>query len=281
MSAIQLNLEALANKFDIFLIDQFGVLVNGNGAYSFAPVALSKLAALGKRIIILSNSGKRSAPNIARLVALGFARDSFETILSSGEVAFEYLKSQIGVTIKPETEVLVVSRDNDFSSIEGLPLHLTQTPEDANLIILAGSQGDVRELNTYKALLENPAHRGVLCLCTNPDMNMLTPSGQKFGAGRIAKMYQEMGGDVKWIGKPHAMIYEAAFQLLGQPARARVLCVGDSPAHDIKGARDAGFMSALVRTGIYADMNDLDLAEICKKIDTRPDFILPKFAFSH
>ncbi len=281
MSLVQTDIETLAESFDIFLIDQFGVLLSAERAFAFAPAALSQLASMGRRIIILSNSGKRSAPNIARLVSCGFERDSFETVLSSGEVAFEYLQSKIGTSIKAQTKVFVISRDKDVSSIEGLPLVRTSSPEDAEIIILAGSQGDIMGLNSYRTLLENPARRGVLCLCTNPDMTMLCKSGATFGAGQIANMYLEMGGVVEWIGKPYAMIYDTAFQLLGQPERSRVLCIGDSLAHDIVGARNAGFSNALVRTGIHGDMSDLDMTEMYKDIDAYPDFVLPKFAFSH
>ncbi len=46
---------------------------------------------------------------------------------------------------------------------------------------------------------------------------MLTAEGTAFGAGRIAELYQELGGTVRWIGKPFADIYAAAIDFLGHP----------------------------------------------------------------
>ncbi|MBL4646730.1 MAG: TIGR01459 family HAD-type hydrolase [Hyphomicrobiales bacterium] len=279
--SVQLDsLDALAEQFDTFLIDQFGVLMKGDGPYAFAPAALQKLAALGKRIIVLSNSGKRSVHNNDRFVTNGFTRESFETVLSSGEVAFDYLKLRIGDTIQASSKVLVLSREGDLSSIEGLPLTATENPDEADLILLAGSRGDVQTLEDYRTVMQGPADRGIKCLCTNPDMTMLTPKGLRFAAGKIASLYEDMGGNVEWIGKPYPMIYDAAYRLLGQPARDTIVCIGDSPAHDILGGQRAGFKTTLVRTGIHADESDAMIAYECEKLGTVPDFIMPQFSFS-
>lgn len=274
------DLDDITPHFDTFLIDQFGVLLNGDGAYSFAPSALQHLAGLGKRIVLLSNSGKRAERNNQRLVHHGFNRNSFETVLSSGEVAFSYLKDHIGLDIKPGAKVLLLARDDDVSAIDGLSLELTENPDDADLILLAGSMGDEMDLAAYRAKLSGAAARGVACICTNPDMTMMTSVGKRFGAGKIAELYEELGGSVHWIGKPHKMIYEAALKLLGETDRKRVLCIGDSPAHDIAGGQAAGLQTALVRTGIHAEDTDADIEAECKKLGVTPNFFLSRFSFS-
>lgn len=267
----------LAQQFDAFLIDQFGVLLNGNGAYPFAPKALSTLAATGKPILLLSNSGKRAAPNEARLTKLGFNRADYLGVLSSGEAAYAALQRRIGDTIPKGAKVWVHARDNDTSAIDGLPLTRIDSPDTADLILLAGSQGDSRSLAQYHTLLQTAAARRVPLICTNPDIEMLTPSGTHFGAGRIASLYQSLGGPVEWIGKPHPLIYaEAALRLPGIPA-ARILCIGDSPAHDIAGGHAAGHATALVRTGLHADLSDADLHALCVAERAMPDFILRRF----
>ena len=84
---VSLNgLAELADRFDVFVLDQFGVLHDGSTPYPGAVDALRLLKAAGKHILLLSNSGKRSAPNEARLVRLGFEPDSWDHFLSSGEV---------------------------------------------------------------------------------------------------------------------------------------------------------------------------------------------------
>lgn len=274
-------LDGIAPQFDAFLIDQFGVLLNGEGAYPFAPPALRRLADMGKRIVLLSNSGKRAERNNQRLVHHGFDRSSFETVLSSGEVAFGYLRDHIGADIQQGAKVLLLARDDDVSAIDGLALELTDNPDDAELILLAGSRGDEMELSDYRAKLAGAAARDVTCICTNPDMTMMTSDGKRFGAGKIANLYEELGGSVHWIGKPHKMIYEAALALLGDTDRTRIMCIGDSPVHDIAGGQAAGLQTALVRTGIHAEDTDADIEAECRGLGAMPDFFLSRFSFSH
>lgn len=279
MSLELTTFDDMALQFDAFLIDQFGVLLNGEGAYPFAPAALQRLAEMGKRVVLLSNSGKRAERNNKRLVRHGFGRNSFETVLSSGEVAFGYLKDHIGTDIKPGAKVLLLARDDDVSAIDGLSLELTSDQDEADLILLAGSRGDEMELSDYRIQLAAAAVRNVPCICTNPDMTMMTAVGRRFGAGRIAGLYEELGGSVHWIGKPHKMIYDAALALLGDADTNRILCIGDSPAHDIAGGQTAGLRTALVRTGIHADDTDADLVAECKKLGAMPDFFISRLAF--
>lgn len=53
-------LSAVADAYDAFLVDQYGVLRDGRGPYPGAAETLVRLKQAGKRVIILSNSGKRS-----------------------------------------------------------------------------------------------------------------------------------------------------------------------------------------------------------------------------
>jgi HAD superfamily hydrolase (TIGR01459 family) len=273
------TLARLALEYDAFLVDQFGVLLSGDGAYPYAPAALSRLAKNGKPVLLLSNSGKRADPNIARLLRLGFARDSFLTVLSSGEAAHAELAHRIGASLPRGARVLVLSRDGDLSGIEGLDLVVTGDAGAADLILLAGSEGDTRSLGSYRDQLADAAARGVPCLCSNPDMTMLTTAGTTFGAGRITDLYAELGGPVERLGKPFPLIYRVAARMLPDVAPHRVLCIGDSPEHDIAGGRAAGHATALVRSGIHAYVPPSDLIEHCKKIGALPDFILPAFQF--
>jgi HAD superfamily hydrolase (TIGR01459 family) len=272
------TLHDLAHRFDVFFIDQFGVLLDGTAAYPGAAEALKALATKGKRIVVLSNSGKRAEQNAQRLVRMGFDRSSFETVMSSGEAAHWDLAGRIGRSIVPGASVLILARDGDLSCIEGLDLVPTEDPAEAALVLISGSRGEDIPLGAYARMLANPARRGVTALCTNPDMTMLTEKGRFFGAGRIAALYRELGGQVEEIGKPHALIYEAASARVGHPGPNRVICMGDSPAHDVRGAHGAGYAAALVRTGIHADESLEELLAKAPPSD-RPDFILQTFAW--
>lgn len=268
------DLMTLAPQYDAFLIDQFGVLLDGTGAYQGAAAALSSLTGMGKQVVLLSNSGKRAVPNSARLTRLGFDRDSYITVMSSGEAAFAEIKGRIGQDIAPGAAVWVHARDGDMSAVAGLDLTPVDESAAADLLIIAGSRADEFDRAHYRRWLAPAAQRDVPAFCTNQDIKMLTPQGQRFGAGVIAQLYEELGGTVEWVGKPYPLIYRMAQAVLG-PSK-RILCIGDSPEHDIAGGQAAGFATALVRTGLHAGLSEDALLEHCRAT-AMPDFIIPSF----
>lgn len=273
---IRTTLALLAPQFDAFLIDQFGVLLNGNGAYEFAPRSLERLANLGKPIVLLSNSGKRAVSNEARLSKLGFSRDSYLMVMSSGEAAYYELYRRIGHTLPQHAKIWLHARDNDTSAIDGLNLVRVDSPDEADLLLLAGSNTDTIEFKNYISLLGNAALRRTPMICTNPDLKMLTATARYPGAGAIAEAYAKCGGPVELIGKPYPLIYAEAARHFPGIAADRILCIGDSPIHDIAGGKAAGHKTALVRTGLHADITDAELMNFCAD-DMMPDFILPAF----
>lgn len=269
------GLRAIAGRFDAFLIDQYGVLRDAAGPYPGAIETLATLKAHGARIIILSNSGKRAATNRARLARIGFDPAGYDAFVTSGETAWHLIHD--GRVRPPGRRCLLITNDDDASMIADLGLERTDDGARADLVLIAGSRGAEAGLDHYRALLAPAAARGVTCLCTNPDRIMLTPRGTTFGPGRIADIYEELGGHVRRIGKPFPDIYERALALLPGVARGRILCIGDSVEHDIAGARRAGLASLLVRTGILADNDDGALMRLYDDHHAAPDFVLPAF----
>ncbi|MCO5063612.1 MAG: TIGR01459 family HAD-type hydrolase [Rhizobiaceae bacterium] len=266
----------LVPMFDAFLIDQFGVLHDGSAPYPGAVETLTNLKSTGKTIVLLSNSGRRSAPNEERLLRLGFRKGSWDSFLSSGEVAWRMLATSPDHAGR---NCLLLARGGDKSAIEGLPLNLVETGNDADVVLLSGSEADTYDMDHYRRLLEPAATRQVPCICTNPDKIMLTPVGPRFGAGQIAEVYAGMGGPVKWIGKPFPEIYDAAKELIGHALAARTACIGDSIEHDIAGGQQAGLSTVLVATGVLDSLSDGERAELYKKHGAAPDYLLPAFAW--
>jgi HAD superfamily hydrolase (TIGR01459 family) len=267
------GIASLVDGFDTYFLDQFGVLHDGAAPYPGVLDCLWAMRAAGSKIVILSNSGKRAAENERRMMQLGFEPGMWDLFLSSGEAAWRMFAD--GTDFKAGMKCLLISRDDDRSAIEGFGLELVEDAANADVILLTASEGDRLELDHYRRTLAAGARSGVPCICTNPDKVMLTRAGPKFAAGRIAELYEEMGGRVTWIGKPFPAIYEAALKAMGSPPRERVLCVGDSPEHDIAGAKSAGLASALVRTGIHAELSDAELQTRWEQHKAAPDFILP------
>lgn len=267
---------ALAKHYSVFLLDQFGVLHDGQRPYPGAVEALSALKRAGTTVALISNSGKRAEPNERRLLKLGFEAGSWDHFVSSGEVAWRSFHNMAGSgALRAGTRCLLISRDGDHSAIEGLSLVPTGRGDDAELVLITASEGDRYDLDHYRRLLGPAAERQVPCFCTNPDRVMLTAVGPRFGAGEIADLYEQLGGSVTRIGKPYPAIYEAALELAGNPALDDVISVGDSVEHDIAGGKAAGVATALVLSGILADSGDL--AGLFDKLDARPDYTLDAF----
>jgi HAD superfamily hydrolase (TIGR01459 family) len=259
--------------------DQYGVLHDGQKPYPGARDALAALKSRSVKIVVLSNSGRTGAANAERLTTLGFEPGLYDFLVTSGDVARTLLKrGRFPAPLAPGARCFVISsgRDNEFALALGLVP--AARSEDADLVIIAGSQADKVSLDDYRAMLAPAARRGTPCMCVNPDKLMLTAAGNAPGAGRIAEIYEELGGVVTWVGKPFPEIYRAAAELSRVEDPRDVLCVGDSVEHDIAGANRFGAFAALVRTGILAGLSDKELAAEIGRHEALPDYVIRNLA---
>jgi HAD superfamily hydrolase (TIGR01459 family) len=267
LQPLDVALEPLAGNYRAFLVDQFGTLHDGAQLYPGALEAMRLMRRCGP-VVLLSNSGKRAAPNAERLEAVGIPPDCYNVMLSSGELGWQKLRAW-----RAGTRVLLLSRGGDTSLLADLPLELVTDGADADLVVIAGSEADRLPMDYYVERLRPAASRGVGALCLNPDRTMVLGRNTAPGSGRIAELYESLGGRVSWIGKPHPEIYRAALAAVGNPEPATVLAVGDSVEHDIAGAKALGCAAALVRTGIAA-VTDAKLAAEYRRWKVQPDFVL-------
>lgn len=249
------GLSQIAKNFDAMLIDQFGVIHDGQKLYAGAAEVLRALHDLAIPVVITTNSGKRAATNVDRVVEIGIAREHFVDCVSSGEVAFQLLDVKRAFLIGKAGE------DYGFEPINFV------TPAEAEVMLILGSNAPETTLADYEAMFQSISLPAVCC---NPDKQMLTPHGLQPAPGTIADLYARMGREVRWIGKPYADIYNYAMQLLGRPSR--VLCIGDSAEHDVAGGRAAGLQTLLVQQGISADLSQ-------GEIEPSPDFIMRDFCW--
>ncbi|MEF2552549.1 TIGR01459 family HAD-type hydrolase [Aurantimonas sp. A2-1-M11] len=255
------RLRDIADRYDAFFLDQFGVVHDGTDAYPGAPEVVAALAGLGKPVLFVTNSGRPAAFNEARLARLGVARSHYLACVTSGDVAISLCEDgTIALPQDREIRCLTLSSPGDTNLSDRLGCIPVETGENADLVVIAGSQADRIAMSDYEDHLRPAARRGVPCICTNPDRQMLTPRGLVPAAGAIADLYAALGGDVTFVGKPHGEIYAAAHALIAEIPPARILCVGDSIDHDMAGAAAFGAARALVRTGILADADDATVA---------------------
>ena len=270
----------LLDDFDVFLVDQFGVLIDSSNPYPGALDALQAIKDRGKRAIILTNSAKRATHSEERLARLGFTRDAYFKILSSGDVAHKLLAGRVEKIAPERLRIWFHIDSHKASPMAGLDVDLVGDPGKASLLVIGSAMGEVMTMGEYRELLSAAAKKRTPCICINPDLEKLTPDGVCFGAGRVARLYHDLGGPTEWVGKPYSLIYDEIGRFLKDVAPQRVLCIGDSPAHDIAGGKAAGFKTALVRTGIHEKMTLNELSTLCRWHNVEPDFIIPAFNVS-
>jgi HAD superfamily hydrolase (TIGR01459 family) len=266
---------AIASSFKAVFFDQYGVLHDGRNPYPGARDALSALKSRGVKIVVLSNSGRTGAANAERMTALGFDSGVYDFLVTSGDVARTLLKrGRFPALLAPGARCFVISTGGDDEFASALGVASTAHSAEADLVVIAGSQADKVSLDDYRTMLAPAARRRTPCMCVNPDKLMLTAAGNAPGAGRIAEIYEELGGAMTWVGKPFPEIYRAAAELSQVQNPRDVLCVGDSVEHDIAGANRFGAFAALVRTGVLADLSDNELASEIGRHEALPDYVI-------
>ena len=65
------GLRTIVERFDHVLLDQWGTLHKGEAIFPEAYECVARLREAGKKVLVLSNSGKRANDNEQRLAALG------------------------------------------------------------------------------------------------------------------------------------------------------------------------------------------------------------------
>jgi HAD superfamily hydrolase (TIGR01459 family) len=247
-------LSAIADRFDHVLLDQWGTLHEGNAVFPAARDCVAKLKTAGKRVLVLSNSGKRARSNADRLTRLGLPPTAYDGILTSGEVTWAGLRQR---SRAPFTDLgrscFLVTRGGDHSVVGGLGLSIVTEIEKADFILLAGLDDDVADPEHWRARFTTAATRRLPMLCANPDLTMFSANGLIPAPGALARFYEKLGGAVAFVGKPHAPIFEAALEQLGHPDPKRVLMIGDSLDHDVAGARTEGMLTLLLGAGVHRD----------------------------
>lgn len=245
----------ISDSYMGFIVDQWGVLHDGEKPYDGVIECLRELKARKKYIIVVSNSGKRAEQNRERMKQIGIGPSLYDEIITSGELTWQGLKTQNhGFFKNLGKKCYIISRGQDRSIIEGLDLQVVADIKDAEFLIISGADSPEMTLEDYEPILKTAVRKQMLAICANPDSRGIMGGVDIMGPGTLARRYQEFGGVVHFIGKPHPPIFEHCKKLL--QAReiypGETIIVGDAMAHDILGGSLVNIDTCLVKCGLHA-----------------------------
>lgn len=281
------GLSDLSDSYMGWILDQWGVLHDGNKPYDGVIEALQELKKRKKQIILLSNSGKRAKTNADRLEKIGFDVSLFTDIITSGEMTWQGLKNRDeGIFKGLGDQCLLFSRQNDTAILDGCGISVVDTVEKADFILMSGIDRVDKQLSDYEPYLREGVRKGLKMICANPDMRALMGAQTYLGPGQVAKKYADFGGVVHYIGKPHAPIYRTVMARFTDVLPSQMVMVGDSLGHDILGAAQVGLDACLVGTGVHAaaykQAQSMDhlikiLSTLAVNYGVRPNFFVSNF----
>jgi HAD superfamily hydrolase (TIGR01459 family) len=282
------GLSALAPRYDGYILDLWGVLHDGVHAYPGAAACLGELRRHGKGIVILSNAPRRAAEVARRTSELGLGPDLYDWLLSSGEEAWRHLRQRQDTWYAGlGRRVLCFMAGRDLGMLDGLDLEIVDDVAKADFLLALGVESANDRVEDFETALAAAARRRLKMVCANPDLEVVRGGVREICAGALARRYEELGGPVRYHGKPHASVYQACLARLGL-APARVLGVGDSLRTDIAGAIGAGIDSLLVTGGIHAEElgtaagaspDPVRLAEVCRRAGHPPTAAIGAFVW--
>jgi len=262
---------AIADRFDLVVLDAWGVLNIGTEPIAGAAAAVAALRGGGKRLLVLSNDGTREPAAAA---------------LRHRSRGFDFAAEEVVVGIALLPEVLTGLATREPLGLIGDPPAPYPALTDAMLPLgddpaVYDGVGGVVFLSSDKwseerqALLQQSlARRPRPLVVGNPDIVSPEPQAMAAEPGYYAHRLADATGIAPiFCGKPFAPIYQRIRARHPEIAAERVLCVGDTLHTDILGGRAAGCRTLLVEEGFCRDRDAVALAAAC---GIWPDFIAPR-----
>ncbi|GEO85113.1 MULTISPECIES: TIGR01459 family HAD-type hydrolase [Alphaproteobacteria] len=244
------TLSDVTERYDVILCDVWGVLHNGIDAFPAASEALTAARAAGVTVVLITNSPRRSQDVISQLRMIGVADTAYDRIVTSGDV------TRTLIAAGPK-KVFFLGPDRDLNLLDGLDV-VRVSAEEAEAIVCTGFFDDETEVpEDYHDMLTVFAARKAPLICANPDLIVERGSRMIPCAGAVAAYYQQLGGETRIAGKPHAPIYAASLAAASdhrhaEPGKGRVLAIGDGMPTDVRGALNAGLDLLYISGGIHA-----------------------------
>jgi len=257
MTQIIPSLAAISEQYEALFVDLWGCVHNGITALPEAVAALQSYRAHGGTVVLVTNSPRPQVGVEAQLKHFGVPDDAWDSIATSGDSARAAMfQSVVG------KRVYFIGLPHDLPFFD--PIHVVSNPveitrvalDEAEGIVCTGPFDGTVDPTVLLPDLRLAQRNGLKLLCANPDLVVDRGTRREWCAGAVAQLYQEIGGQSLYFGKPHAPIYDLArkrLESLGKSLpNAAILAIGDGAQTDISGARDAGIDALFITGGLAA-----------------------------
>lgn len=280
------NLQEIANSYQYFIFDIWGVIHDGSQSYPNVIETISWLRAQNKKICFLSNAPRRADKAAKMLEKFGIFPNLYDFILTSGEATFiELKKNQENNFNKFGKKYFYIGPQKDIDLLAGLDYILVEDAAAADFAITTGFDHDNSVIDEKLPQIQQAKKFNLDLICVNPDLIVVKQSGlEMLCAGIIAKEYQKLGGKVHYFGKPYNLVYKIVCENFNNNNNSQIIAIGDALETDIKGAVNAGIDSVLITGGILSNQlgikygekaEEKKLAMICQNHHIYPKFVIP------
>ena len=256
------HLADIFKNYDTFIIDLWGVMHNGVTLNPNAIEVVDRLNKNSKKIVFLSNAPRPSSEVINFLLKMKMDKKYLEHVMTSGEAAMRAInQKKFGKTFYH------LGPARDISVFEKVKDNRTDL-QSCDFILCTGLLDDYdNDLDYYGNFLLKYVSKKLIC--TNPDLIVHRGNIEELCAGSVAKVFEELGGEVIYFGKPHKEVYDMCFG-----SNEKVLAIGDNLRTDIKGANNLKIDCIFISEGVHRkEFNNLaELNKLLEKYDVKANF---------
>ncbi|MDC1033160.1 TIGR01459 family HAD-type hydrolase [Candidatus Pelagibacter sp.] len=237
----QEGLSSIAHNYGLFYIDLWGVIHNGIRLHKKAIRVLNELDKINKEYVLLTNAPRPNNTVKVFLEKMGLDENIRDHVFTSGEAALNYLKDNFF-----SQKFYHIGPPRDFDLFIDFKAMKSEDLNKSDYLLCTGlfDQHD-KDLNYYKELLEKKVDKKMIC--TNPDLIVDRGNKRELCAGSVAMIFEKMGGEVVYFGKPYPEVYNQSIDNKNK----KILCIGDNLNTDIKGANLLNFDSLLISNGVH------------------------------
>jgi HAD superfamily hydrolase (TIGR01459 family) len=258
------GLRSIVEKYDIFYIDLWGVIHNGINLHKNAIKVLEKITKAKKKYVLLTNAPRPNKTVKLFLEKMGMNKEIREKVYSSGEAALSYLKKNLVYD-----KFYHLGPVRDFDLFLDFKKNKTAEIKESSYLLCTGlfeEQGE--DLDYYKELFKE--HINKKMICTNPDLIVDRGDKREMCAGSVALVFEKMGGEVIYFGKPFPEVYNQSID----NKEKKALSIGDNLNTDIKGANLLNYDSLIVSNGVHKDeIKKEGIDVVSKKYEVVVNFI--------